>query len=69
MYIYGLITLYERHGKQQYLFVNVSMRWDVLWPTLNPILSHSELQDAWEAKHLEVTLVKNKIAYIECWGS
>jgi len=39
-----------------------------LQQTLNPILSHGKLQDAWEAKHLEVALVKDKIAYSECWG-
>ena len=42
------------------------MRWDVLQPTLNLILSYGELQDAREAEHLEVELVKDNIAYSEC---
>ena len=37
MYVYRLITWYRKLGKQQQLFVKVSMRLDILWSTLRSI--------------------------------
>jgi hypothetical protein len=37
MYVYRLITWYRKLGKQQQLFMKVSMRLDLLWSTLRSI--------------------------------
>ena len=65
IYVYRFITWYRRLEKQQQLSVKVSMRWDVLWPTLRLIYVVVKFKRLKEVKHLEVALTENKIAYRE----
>jgi len=66
IYVYRLITRYRKLGKQQWLSVKVSMRWDemryiVANTTLN--LCFGGLQEIGEVRRLETTLTKDGIAY------
>lgn len=62
IYAYKLITWYIKLRKQQ-LSMKMSIRKDILWPTLHLILYHGGLHEIGEVECLETTLTKNEIAY------
>ena len=62
IYVYGLITWYRKLRKQQ-LSMKMSIRRDVLWPTLHLILCHGGLHEVGEVECLETTLAENEIYY------